>query len=225
MVSLMDAFAFSVNPIFGRLGIYTLGKNGLQSYAERFGFGQDVPFELELARSVVQIPDSSFGIAEIASGFNQTTRITPLLGALMAAAVSERGRMPRPRLVDSVTVVGEAQPRYRAQSQTWRTVMQPRGADELKQLMMGVTRYGTARKSFRIIKQTDRFRQMEYGGKTGSLDKDSVGRVDWFVGFARDPLNPSRRIAAAVVTVHGPYWTVHSSYIAAELFRSYIKEQ
>jgi cell division protein FtsI/penicillin-binding protein 2 len=132
--------------------------------------------------------------------------------------------MPRPRLVDSVTVVGESEPRYRAQSQPWRTVMQPRSADELKLLMMGVTRYGTARKSFRVIKQTDRFKALEYGGKTGSLDKDGVGRVDWFVGFARDPYNPARRIAAAVVTVHGPNWTVHSSYIAAELFRSYFKE-
>jgi hypothetical protein len=89
-------------------------------------------------------------------------------------------------------------------------------------MMQSVARYGTARKSFRQINQANMFESIEYGGKTGSVDKDSAGRVDWFIGFARNPLKPLERIAVGIVTVHGAYWTVHSSYIGAEYFRSYI---
>jgi len=112
---------------------------------------------------------------------------------------------------------------YRARKETWRVPIKENTSSELRKMMKGVSRYGTARKSFRYIRQSERFTNIEYGGKTGSVDKDGIGRVDWFMGFGRNPDDQSQRIAVGVLTVHGSNWTVHSSFIAAELIRIHLR--
>jgi cell division protein FtsI/penicillin-binding protein 2 len=222
-VPLGEAFAYSVNPVFGRIGLYIAGAKGLRRYAYRFGFEESVPFELSTDTARLGACDSPFAVAEVASGFNQDTRISPLFGALLASAVCEKGRMPRPSLVDSVTD-GKTQARlYGAKQRVWKEPLQPGTAEMLVKMMKNVVRYGTARESFEYVKQSHRFRSMDYGGKTGSVDRDGVGRVDWFVGFARDRRDTRKRLAVAVVTVHGPLWTVHSSFLASELLRAHVR--
>jgi cell division protein FtsI/penicillin-binding protein 2 len=212
-IPFVEAFAYSVNSAFGRLGIFVLGERGLRTYGERF--------ELDADSAQLSIVDSAYCLAEIASGFNQQTRMSPLFGALLASAVSERGVMPCPWLVREVRTVPNRAVIYAAQPKAWRRAVSPKTAEELKQMMMSVTRFGTARRSFNIVKRSSMFRDVEYGGKTGNVDCDGMGRADWFVGFARHPREATKRIAVGVVTVHGPYWTVHSSYVGAALFRKY----
>jgi cell division protein FtsI/penicillin-binding protein 2 len=225
LISLGDAFAYSINPVFGRLGIYTLKADGVLEYAQRFGFAARLPFDLPHEPCRVAVVDSPFALAELASGFNQQTTISPLFGALIAAAVSHRGAMPVPTVVDSVTEPGEEKCLYRAQQRLWRAPVRPETAWELAELMKGVVRYGTARRSFNTyIRRSRRFARIDCGGKTGSVDKDGVGRVDWFVGFARHQSDPRQHLATGVVTVHGDNWTVHSSFLAAEIIRAYIRE-
>jgi len=216
-----EAYAHSINPVFARIGMYVVGENSLTEYAGRLGFNTQVPFELPCEVSPVKAPDSLVTLAELASGFNEETRLTPLLGAMIASAICENGKMPVPSIVDSITN-GETADLYRFEKNTWRTPLREGTARELRTMMKATARIGTARKTFRIIKQTSIFDSIDYGGKTGSVDKDSTGRVDWFIGFARNPYRQKERIAVGVVTVHGAYWTVHSSYIAAEYFRNYI---
>jgi cell division protein FtsI/penicillin-binding protein 2 len=220
-VSLEFAYANSMNPVFARIGLYSLPKNAFVDIGNHFGFNTEIPFELPVEASSLPIPDSTFPIAELASGFNQKTTLSPLHGALIAAAVSQHGQAPYPHIVDSISN-GELTI-YRAGSKIWRTVMQDRTANVLSEMMKCVARYGTARKSFRYLKNSSRFDEIDYGGKTGSVDKDSVGRVDWFIGFAKHPKDNRQQIAVGILTVHGAYWTVHSSYIAAEYFRKYLR--
>lgn len=223
-IPLEEAYAHSINPVFARLGMYTLGKNLLDEYEQRFGFGTQVPFELQNGIPQVAQIDSECSIAELASGFNRKTVISPLFGALVAASISEQGKMPRPSLVDSITKKGSSV--YTVVPQTWREPIKSSTSKELREMMSCVARYGTAHKSFKTIRQSRRFDDIEYGGKTGSLDKEGSGkggRVDWFIGFARDPNDPGQHISIGVVTVHGQYWTVHSSFIAAEIFRVYLR--
>jgi peptidoglycan glycosyltransferase len=220
-IPLEEAYAHSINPVFARLGMYTLGKNLLDEYEQRFGFGTQVPFELHNGIPQVAQLDSLCTIAELASGFNQKTTISPLFGALIAASISEQGKMPRPTLVDSITRKGTSI--YNAVPQVWREPIKPSTSKELREMMNCVARYGTAHKSFRYIRQSSRFDNIEYGGKTGSVDKDGAGRVDWFIGFARDPNDSEQHISIGVVTVHGQNWTVHSSFIGAEIFRVYLR--
>ncbi|HEX3019533.1 MAG TPA: penicillin-binding transpeptidase domain-containing protein [Chitinispirillaceae bacterium] len=220
-ITFEKAYAMSINPVFARIGMYSVGKSALENFSQKFAFNTAIPFELDVEMSHTGACDSLFELAELASGFNQQTTLSPLHGALMASAISEDGKMPYPFLVDSVTRNDSCI--YKAQNRVWRTPIKKHTSEELRKMMSGVASYGTARKSFKYIRQSPRFDNIEYGGKTGSVDKDSIGRVDWFIGFARDSVDPNQRIAVGVVTAHGAFWTVHSSFIAAEYFRYYLK--
>jgi cell division protein FtsI/penicillin-binding protein 2 len=223
-VSLEEAYSLSINPIFGRIGIYALGVAGIKEYMEKFGFNSPVPFDLDndnpVAQSVIQ--DSLMRIAEVASGFNRETRMSPLFGALMASSVSEKGQMHVPYCVDSITVMDTAT-LYRAEQRPWRTPMLESTASQIKYLMTRVVEYGTARHAFTYARHSSCFDDVDYGGKTGSIDVEQLGKVDWFIGFACHLTDPRQRIAVGVVTVHDQYWTVHSGYIGEELFRTYIR--
>ncbi len=222
-VPFQDAFAYSINPLFGRIGIFMLGPDGLQEYALKFGFNASIPFELKNMRPLFVCPDTGFATAEVASGFNKNTCISPLFGAMIAACVSHEGKMYAPTIVDSVADNTSKERRYTRERKLWRLPVQPETVVELKGLMKKVARYGTARKSFRYIKQSNRFKEMDYGGKTGNVDKDEIGKVDWFVGFCRHKSDKDQHVAVGVVTVHDAYWTVHSSYLGAEVMRKYIR--
>jgi membrane peptidoglycan carboxypeptidase len=222
-ITLKEAYAHSVNPVFARIGMYLVGYRELQASARKFGFGAAVPFELEVDSSSVMSCDSAYDIAELASGFNKKTTLSPLLGALIAASVVENGRMPRPTLVDSVSDLGDSRTVYRAVPMLWKIPIKETTARQLRVMMCDVAEYGTARHSFRYIKRSARFDTLEYGGKTGSIDKENAGRVDWFIGFIRHRTDPRQQLAVGIVTVHGAYWTVHSSFIGEELMRVCIR--
>ncbi len=223
-VTLGEAFAYSINPVFGRLGIHNITAEGLRSTAGNFGFNQPIPFELPADPPIIAVEDSAFKIAEIASGFNQRTLISPLFGALISSSISRGGIMPTPVLIDSVTLASTGKLLYKAEYRPLRRTMSEETANELSELMQNVTRYGTARKSFRYIKRSYRFNGVAYGGKTGNVDKDLLGRIDWFVGFAKHNTDPTQHIATGVVNVHGPYWTVHSSFLGAEIIRKRLRD-
>ena len=202
--SLSEAFAYSINPVFGRVGIYYVGGKKLSDYAARFGYGAEIPFELPTEVSTIKVCDSNYQVAELASGFNEETRLTPLLGALITASLVEDGRMYRPFLVDE------------------RIHEDPLRRRAVRGMMGKVVQFGTARKSFRhVLRSFDD--ETELGGKTGSLSEDGLGKIDWFVGFGRHKSDPRQRIAVSVVAVFGPYWTVHSSYIGAEMVRRHCR--
>ena len=99
-ISLKDSFAQSINPVFGKLGAHALGREVIESYAEAFGFNQEIDFELPTRPSRIELSNDAFELAEVASGYNRTTRISPLHGALMAAALVNQGRLIDPTIVD-----------------------------------------------------------------------------------------------------------------------------
>jgi len=222
-IPLEEAYAYSVNPAFARIALFNISKDIVTNYGERFGFNARIPFELDADISEMFAPDSAFSIAEFASGFNRKTSMSPLFGALIAGAVCESGIINEPSLIDSIRSSKKDTPVYRRKPKLWRRAVKEQTASELRGLMRKVTQYGTARNTFRPLRDSERYREYEFGGKTGSVNKPGLGRVDWFVGFARNPGDKNQRIAVGVVTTHGEYWTVRSSYIASELFKKYIE--
>jgi cell division protein FtsI/penicillin-binding protein 2 len=223
-VTLEDAFAHSMNPIFGRIGIYFVGIPGLLEYMQKFGFNSQFAFDIpaECPSAAVSINDSLLSIAEVASGYNRVTKISPLYGAMLAGTVVEGGKMNTPSLVDSIVAIGTGTV-YRAQQQVWRTPMLERTASLIKGMMETVIAKGTARKSFGAARQGSLFNDIDCGGKTGSVDEDNLGKIDWFAGFINNNQNPLQRLSIAVVTVHDAYWTVHSGYVAEEMFRTSLR--
>jgi len=224
-ISLQDAFAHSNNPAFGRIGLYVINRNIITDYGRRFGFHAQVPFEFDVEESVMLNPDSTFRIAEFASGFNRETSITPLLGALIAGAICESGVIYEPTLIDSIRSSKRDTLLYERKTKEWKRPIKAVTAAEVRWLMTKVTHYGTARTTFRPLRESEKYGYYEFGGKTGSVNKQGLGKVDWFVGFARNPNNKNHRIAIGVVTTHGEYWTVKSNYIAAEVFKKYISNK
>jgi penicillin-binding protein A len=216
-----DAYAHSINAVFARIALYVLGEPAILEFGNKLGFNTDIPFELNCEKSILLPTDTTFNLAELASGFNENTRMSALHGAMIAGTICENGTMYRPFVVDSMTSTDNTV-LYKSEKSELRTPLKEGTCRELRQMMRAVTRNGTARKSFNLIRQTSSFDTLEYGGKTGSVDKDTTGRVDWFIGFVRNPDSKKERMAIGVVTVHGANWTVHSSYIAAEYFRNYI---
>jgi peptidoglycan glycosyltransferase len=218
-----SAYAQSVNAVFARIGLYVLGEPAILEYGNKLGFNTNIPFELPCDKSVLMPTDSVFNLAELASGFNEHTRLSPVHGAMIAGTICENGTMYKPFVVDSMTSTDNTT-LYKSVKSVWRTPLKEGTCREVRQMMRAVVRSGTARKSFKLIRKTSAFDTLEYGGKTGSVDKDTTGRVDWFIGFVRNPDNNKEHMAIGVVTIHGANWTVHSSYIAEEYFRYYIGE-
>ena len=198
-VTFKDSFAQSVNPVFGKLGALYLERSVLEEYATAFGFNQPINFELPVEPSHIVIKEDAYQRAEIASGFNNDTTISPLHAAMMASTVLNHGRMVTPRMVDRVTddqgrLLYEAQPAWRGRA------MSSKASKVLIRLMETTVRSGTGRKAFRNASRDRVLSKLDIGGKTGSIDNLSHdARFDWFVGFANEKKGPGRLVVAALV--------------------------
>lgn len=220
-MTMRDAFARSVNTWFGKLGLFYVGPQKLLDYAEKFQFNKpiraDIPVDVGIARIA---PEDPWSVVTAASGFTRDNTMSPLHGALIAAAVANDGVMMEPYIVESLSdtegnIIYQALPREEAK------IMAPASAAELRELMRETIRSGTSRKSFRSVVRRRGFDDVEMGGKTGSLTgTNPKGKCDWFVGYAR--FN-GRKVAVAALTVNEKKWRVKSSQLASEFFADYVR--
>ncbi len=220
-ITLMDSFAQSVNPVFGKIGIFTLGRNTLEKYAYAFGFERNIAFELPVAESRFTITDSSYHIAEIASGFNRETVITPLHGALITAAAINSGTIMEPAVIDFIEDMN-GRILYENQPELLSSPITPDSAGQLKRLLEATVKKGTARKSFRGWRRDRVLSKLDIGGKTGTIDStDHTIRYDWFCGFAQEK-DSGRQITVAVLVGHAkPKLDVRASMYARSTIRNY----
>lgn len=196
------AFALSNNAVFGKIGIYDLGQSALIRYSDKFFFNRPIAFELPLAVSRVEVPADDFGLAEIASGFNKDTLISPLHAAMLAAVAVNQGKMPTPWLFDSIRNESN-KVIYQAPPPAMLTTVNPETARKLKILMQDTTRYGTSRSAFRKLRRKKRFRNFDLGAKTGTInDRRDRFKYDWVTAFAVPP-NGSGSICVSVLAIHG----------------------
>jgi peptidoglycan glycosyltransferase len=208
--TLKEAFARSLNPVFGRLGVFLLGKENIQNCSNRFVFNENIPSEFPIASSKSANPTDDYELAEMASGYTQNNTMTPLHGAMIAAAVANDGVMMEPYFLNAA-YLKTGKPIYRAEPSVMSQVMSPDTAAELRTLMRETVIRGTSRTAFRGFFK-GKFSQVDVGGKTGHLtDHTLKGNIDWFVGFGQ---LHGRKIAISVLTMHKKYWTVKSSYLA-----------
>lgn len=212
-ITFQNSFAKSINPVFGKIGTLYLNKTQLQRYAQNFGFNQTIDFELEFPPSHLSIEDAPYNRAEIASGFNNSTTLSPLHGVLMAAAVVNHGELVEPTIIDGIyTATGETL--YRGSPKTLRLAMAPSTAIVLNDMMKATVRSGTARKAFRGYRQDRILSQLNIGGKTGSIfNRKHDLKFDWFVGFAEE-INGEKKLAVSVVVAHEEYIGIRAGQYA-----------
>jgi penicillin-binding protein A len=219
-IDFRKAFALSINPVFGRVGIYDLGKEGLEAYAARFLFGDLIPFDIPVGPSTIEVPEHAFGLAEVASGFNKTTCISPLHAALISCAVVNRGVIMTPQIVDSV-VDGQGEVVHRSEPVPLATAVMPETADGLRMLMRETVLSGTGRNSFSKLVRNRLYKGIDVGAKTGSIN-DSTGRfkLDWVIAFAA-PKDGTEPICISVLGVHGDYLGVRAGELARLIIARY----
>jgi cell division protein FtsI/penicillin-binding protein 2 len=226
-VTFRDSFAQSVNPVFGKIGALFLGKTTLEKYALAFGFNRDIDFEIQLEPSAVYLSDEPYQWAEVACGFNQETKLSPLHGAMIASAIINQGKIMEPSIVDQI-VDQKGKIIYRNRLVTINQAITPETSKILNSLMATTIRSGTCKKAFRGYRKDKILSKLNIGGKTGSMDtKSHDARYDWFVGFAEEKDGP-KKIALSVIVAHEKYIGPRASYYARiamkEYFANYFKK-
>jgi peptidoglycan glycosyltransferase len=191
--TLRQGLAFSLNVVFAQVGL-ELGGDLLREYAERFGFGSPVPFDVPVATSQVAATDdfldASPAVADTAFGQGEL-QVTPLLMAMVAATFANDGKMMRPYLVERVTTRDGDVVRQTAPS-VWRTPIARETAAMMREMMIDVVEHGYAAGAA--------IDGLVVGGKSGTAETGSGAPHAWFIGFAGDP---EPRYAVAVVLEHG----------------------
>ena len=221
-ISLKDSFAQSINPVFGKIGAHRLGKEVIENYAEAFGFNREIDFELPIRPSRFEISDEVYGLAEIASGFNRTTRISPLHGAIITAAIFNSGRLVAPTIVDWIANES-GQTLYQSRAVFQDPVIDAHTSGVLRELMQATVQSGTARREFHKHSEEKIFSRLEIGAKTGSIgDGSTEARYDWLVGYARAP-REGGGIVFSVVVAHMDYIGTRAAAYAAIAIREYFR--
>ncbi len=216
-MTIEEALARSNNPVFGKVAVKRVGAERLAAMAEAFAFNRPIPFDLPLAPSHAEVPDDLLGLGRTGAGFGEVA-ISPLHAALIAAAIANEGRMPRPWLVERVSdaagrVVYEGGPALLGRPISART------ARALTEMMAETVTHGTSRRAFRGFR-VGRSR-VAVAGKTGSLNgRDPDGHYDWFAGFA--PVDEPE-VAVAALLVNGPVWHIKGSAAAREALEAYFQ--
>jgi cell division protein FtsI/penicillin-binding protein 2 len=214
--TLASGLAKSINPIFGKLAMRHLGRKTLLKYANAFGFNQKLDFIRPVGVSPAAIPKSSFERAKVAAGFWHTN-LSPLHAAMMAQAIANRGRMVRPRLVDTAQAADGR--KLELPSKWSREVVTEYGAKLVGRMMVMTSTVGTARDDFYDRRGRAYVPWGKVAGKTGSLSRtDPYVAYSWFVGFAP---HEKPEVAFAVLLGNPKKWRIKAATAARLLLRAY----
>jgi len=200
-LTLQEAFAKSINPVFGKLGANRLGREKLAAYAEVFAFNQSIPWEFPLPASHFRINNEPYYWAEIASGFNQDTTLSPLHGAMITAAMVNGGALMVPNLVATLKD-DQGNLVYLARHNKLKQAVTADTARAIMAMMEATITAGTGRKAFSGYRKDPVLARLRLGGKTGTIN--NAPRFDWYVGFARDR-ESNEQLAVAALVAHEEY--------------------
>jgi peptidoglycan glycosyltransferase len=224
-ITIEEAFAKSVNTVFGRIAMTRVGPDALQRYANAYGFNQKIDFDMPIEMGQAMVPtNDDFGLAEAGSGYTTKQTLNPVQGAMMASAVINGGHIPAPFLVDEVSnQTGEKV--YEAEmNPALFHPMDQETAKSLSLIMENTVTRGTARREFRDYNHNPILSKLFIGGKTGSFTgTEPAGKYDWFVGFAQSSADPHKKIAFASMIVNRKYWKVKSYHVAREAILEHFK--
>ncbi|MGD8522877.1 MAG: penicillin-binding transpeptidase domain-containing protein [Desulfobacterales bacterium] len=221
-ISLKDAFAKSVNPVFGKIGAMCLDKDLLESYAKAIGFYRIIDFEIFLPPSLIVLSNEPYQLAETACGFTRKTRISPIHGALIAATTLNQGRLIAPVIVDRITDENK-NTLFRNRPVIISQAFTPKTAEALQELMKTTVQSGTVRGTFRKYRKDKIISKLEIGAKTGTINNQTNDlKYDWFVGYAGER-SGDRKIILSVLVAHEKYIGTRATQYAIMAFKKYFK--
>jgi cell division protein FtsI/penicillin-binding protein 2 len=224
--TLAMAMGRSINTVFARLALAKLDRAKLMGAAQRLGWGLDIPFDVPIAKSTIEIPENDeLELARTAAGFWHTT-LSPFQGANLAQTIANNGEMIRSFVVERVLEEdGEVIYQRPQERVVLKRVLDERTAWALARMMEQTVRNGSSFRSFHDRAGRPFLPDIAVAGKTGTLaQKDGSSEVlyTWWVGFApaRDP-----EVAVSVLVANRGAWHVKGTHVAADMLRIYFADQ
>lgn len=219
-LDLQKAFATSNNVIFGRTAIENLTPAGLKKMAEKFGFNKRLVEGINLAPSVFNIASDQYNLAELSSGLNDKTIMSPVHGAVISSVVANGGILKYPIVIKSLESIADKKIIFPPLKKD-EVVLTPRTSEDLRVLFQSTITEGTARASFKRSRYL--LEKLEIGGKTGSLTGgEPYGKRDWFVSYAKSLEDKNDKgISICVMIVNKKRWYVKSSLLAKNIMEYY----
>ena len=217
-ISFKMAFAHSNNVVFGKAAINRSSASSIYDTATKMGFNKELMDEGFLSKSIFKMPQDQYNMAEIASGFNKKTMISPIHAAVLSSIVANDGHLVEPRLIVKIEDLEENQTIYENELEK-RKVLSQDTIKELQEMMSLTVKRGTARGSFRRMKSTIKS-GLVIGGKTGSITGGIPhGKRDWFTMYAipRHSIENDKGISIAVMNVNVNKWYVKSTFLAKKI--------
>jgi penicillin-binding protein A len=221
--TMTQAMGRSLNAVFARLASKNLDRDKLGGVASRYGYNQELPFDVKVAQSSLTFPEDDLGFARTAAGFWNST-MSPFQAINIAMTVANGGEMVRLFVVDSVKDdVGEI---YKgpAGRQVVRRVMEESTASQITTMMENTVESGTSYRSFHDRNGKPYLPDIRVAGKTGTLTKPAQDGpyYTWFVGFA-----PSRKpeVAISVMVANHLKWRVKATNVACDMLRVYFADK
>ena len=226
-ITLEQALTVSCNTAFSRYGVEKLGASELSRAAKQFGFEEPLTFARD-RDNVLGIATSRTGdlsdddapvLAQSCIG-QSSVRMTPLQGAMIAAAVANDGFMMEPWLVATIRDESGGV-LYQAEPNRMAAPIKKSTADSLKILMADTVISGTCRKAFRPLRRKKRFIDVAMGAKTGTInDKLDQFKYDWLTAYAI-PSNKSEAICVTILAVHGEKLGIRAANLARYVISKY----
>jgi penicillin-binding protein A len=193
-ITLTEALTNSVNTVWAEVGV-KLGRNRMQEYMDRFGFGEDPPMDYPDDQMVASGPRDRKGkILPMSSGRVDVGRtaigqglllVTPLQMATVAQTIGNGGMRMEPKMVEKVIdpdgrTVDEPLPKEAER------VMSRESAAKVATMMKSVVREGSGTAAA--------LEGVELAGKTGTAEINIEQGINdlWFIGF-------TSKVAVAVI--------------------------
>jgi peptidoglycan glycosyltransferase len=191
--TLEESYAYSLNVVFAQLGLQ-LGSQEMWDYAQRFGFGEAIPFDFDVVQTQLAnsrdelnnrtlLADTGFGQGQILA--------SPLQMAMVVAAAVNDGVMMQPMVVDRVTGEG-GKVLEDFDSDDWRRAISGDSAAAVRDLLLATVEYGYS--------SAAAIDGLTVGGKTGTAEVGEGEPHSWFVGFAEQG---ERKLVVSVIVEHG----------------------
>jgi penicillin-binding protein A len=217
------AMGRSINTVFARLAQRHLDVPTLTGAAQRMGYGLDIPFDVPIEPSGIELPEESLEFARAAAGFRHTT-LSPFQATNIALTVANGGVMIKQRIVDRVldeedNLLWDA-PKER---QELKRVLDERTAWALARMMEQTVDNGTSFKTFHDRAGRPFIPDTPIAGKTGTLNEPNPDTLyTWWTGFAPAD-NPE--VALSAVVLNRGAWHIKGTHAASEMLRIYFADK
>ena len=169
------------------------------------------------------MPESQYELAELASGFNKETLISPVHAALLSSIVASGGFFKSPYIISSL----ESEDHKLDYPLINEKILDDQTVKDLEQMMSLTVAKGTARRISKGKLGKKLLSKYNLGAKTGSITGGvPFGKRDWLTLYAKPKEDENDKgISVAIMNINGKRWYYKSTFMAKKLLELYLKRE